>query len=119
MRCHCTTFGTVSRLSMRLPRAGKLHGGKPGTLTHIICIQCRCLALKRLRLCYLLQDQEQYWARDEPWKYQPVAVFAEAFEATTQGRANAAALDAPHYTAAKESGLDPLARTKCAFAGFS
>ena len=38
--------------------------------------------------------------------------FAEAFEATKQGRANVKALDAQHNTAAKDCGLDPLARTK-------
>ena len=64
-------------------------------------------------LC-IVQDQGQYWARQEPYKFQPVSVFAEAFKRTQQGRANLAALDQPHYTGAKEAGLDPLARSKCA-----
>ena len=38
-----------------------------------------------------VQDQEQYWARSEPYKFQPVSVFADAFAATPQGRANLAA----------------------------
>ena len=61
-----------------------------------------------------VQDQKQYWARSQPWSYQPVSVFAEAFAMTEQGQRNEAAHDEPHYTAAKEAGLDPLARKKCA-----
>ena len=59
-----------------------------------------------------VQDQKQYWAKSQPWQYQPVSVFAEAFARTEQGRMNEAAHDQPHQTAAKEAGLDPLARTR-------
>ena len=41
-----------------------------------------------------------------------VAAFADAFANTEQGRANVDALDAPHDTAAKDAGLDPLTQTK-------
>lgn len=41
----------------------------------------------------------------------PVAFIVAACQASKQGRANMAALDGPH-TKAKDSGLDPLARTK-------
>ena len=41
-----------------------------------------------------------------------LAAFADAFAATEQGKANVDALDAPHDTAAKDAGLDPLAQTK-------
>lgn len=59
-----------------------------------------------------VQDQKQYWAGGKPYVFQPVSSFAAAFEESKQGRANLAALDGPHDTKAKDSGLDPLARTK-------
>ena len=61
-----------------------------------------------------VQDQKQYWAKSEPWAYLPVSVFAEAFAMTERGKQNEALHDEPHYTAAKEAGLDPLTRQKCA-----
>ena len=61
-----------------------------------------------------VQDQKQYWAKSQPWAYLPVSVFAEAFAMTEQGKQNEALHDEPHYTAAKEAGLDPLNRQKCA-----
>ncbi len=60
---------------------------------------------------------QQYWAdATRPYEFVPVQSFADAFEASEAGRANAAALAQPLRP---HQGLDALVRTKYVLLFFS
>lgn len=60
---------------------------------------------------------QQYWTDTNSWEFVPVVTFAKAFEATSQGQRNLAALKQPENEAQKHTALDPLVRQKCVQSG--